>query len=118
MTDNIPWSIAGLSLAVGTVSAGICPALDGLAPGLELGSAGKAGWAGGGASKRRRAQRRGLDEAHDGGYVRSIDWDREQLMTGMDGECACAKIRSGQIGGWIMSTSQPKTGTAVRLKLD
>ena len=28
------------------------------------------------------------------------------------------QVRSDQIGGWIMSTSQPKTGTTVRLKLD
>jgi hypothetical protein len=61
------------------MSAGICPALDSLAPGLELGSADKARRAGG-ASKRRRAQRRGLDEAHGCGFLRPIDSDKEQLM--------------------------------------
>jgi hypothetical protein len=80
---------------VSTVSAGICPALDGLTPWLELGSAGKAGWAGGGAGKRRRAQRCGPDEAHGGGCVRSIGWDKEQLMTEM-GEKARVQ-RSDQV---------------------
>lgn len=40
---DVPWDFATLRLAVRTVAAGICPALDSSLPWLELGRADEAG---------------------------------------------------------------------------